>query len=110
MPCISTLKTNKNIFDKILNMFQKNNIIVMLKIYSFNIDKITLKKNGFYELVIELLKRNYVTMTTQSKQISNKNIKHLNRDKEKENLNVNETNNIYYKILNVIISNIILWC
>ena len=108
MPCISTLKTNKNIFDKILNMFQKNNIIVMLKIYSFNIDKITLKKNGFYELVLELLKRNYVTMTTQSKQISNKNIKHLNRDKEKENLNVNETNNIYYKILNVIISNIIL--
>ena len=108
IPYLSTLKTNKTISDKILNLFQKNNIIIMLKIYSFNIDKIILKKNGFYELILELLKRNYDTVISHLKQISNKNIKHLNKDKEKENQNANDANNIYYKILNMIISNIIL--
>ena len=106
IPCLSALETNKNISDKILNLFQKNKIIEMLKIYSFNIDKITLKKNGFYELILELLKKNYTTILSQSKQTSGKTIKHLNKDKE--NSNVYDINNIYYKILNIIISNIIL--
>ena len=34
-----SVKTNKNISDKIINMFQKNNIVETLKIYSLNIEK-----------------------------------------------------------------------
>ena len=99
-----SVRTNKVISDKIFNLFQKNNIVLMLKIYSLNIDKVIIKNNGLYKLIIILLKKNYNIIFKPTKHYSNKN---SNKDKDKENNN-NETNNVYNKLLNSILTNIMI--
>ena len=101
-----SIRNNKTISDKIFNLFQKNNIILMLKIYSLNIDKMIIKKNSLYKLIVLLLKKNHEIIFTPTKH-SNKNL-YKDKEKDKENNNNNETINIYYKLLNTILSNIMI--
>jgi hypothetical protein len=115
--CFPNLKNNKTLCDKILSLFDKTNIIMVMNVYSSslqyiekNIDnnkdlkeknKKQLKKHPLYELFLFLLKKNLKIYFQQSKAI--------NKAKDKENkdqlLSLYE-GNIYSKIIISILTNI----
>jgi len=111
--CLPNLKSNKNLCDKISSLFDKNNIILMLNIYSLSIkyimgnnhndksldlkDNKKMKKIPLYELILFLLKKNLKLFLQQGK-TANKS----NNNKEQPYFE----GNIYNKLIILILTNI----
>ena len=111
--CLPNLKSNKNLCDKISSLFDKNNIILMLNIYSLSIkyimgnnhndksldlnDNKKMKKIPLYELILFLLKKNLKFFLQQGK-TANKS----NNNKEQPYFE----GNIYNKLIILILTNI----
>ena len=112
--CFNNIKANKNLCDKLLFLFDKKNIEIILNTYSTSMEYILdnnrtiknkkndknkniLKKHPLYELLLFLLKRNSQIFKYQGKTIN----------KNNSSSNISTEGNIYNKLFNTILTNII---
>ena len=113
--CFNNLKSNKNLYEKLLFLFDKRNIELLLNTYSSSLEYIleksqniiinnkesknknTLKKHPLYELLLHLLKKNFILFKYQGKG--------MNKNSNSKN-EINE-GTLYNKLFTSYLSNII---
>ena len=110
LPLLTNFKTEKSLYEKISNMFNKEGIIHVLRCYSEKVEKNNkgkINNNNLYILISYLLKKNF-DIFCQSNITPNSN-KPLSPMKKDINLinNMNATENNYIKLFFIILNNIL---
>ena len=114
IPCLNYLKYTKYLCEKITNLFKKENILFVLKVYEdeFTLNNFSKKNNYLYKLLFCLLEKGYSNINIIN---SNNNGKHLslstntscssNNNSNSSTVLLNE-NNYHFKLFQNILENI----
>ena len=115
IPHLDNLKFTRFLYEKINNLFKKDSIIFLLKIYEneFTLNEFDNKYNYLYKLLLCILEKGYSNLNYINS-ITNKNIYlnnntniNINGNNNSSNTTLLNDNNYYYKLFQNILENII---